>query len=262
VRCEQTAERVKQARRVAKGIVALRVASVATPLITDNIARWLPPRAVPATDGSVRRMCVRHHNGGLLRQPGTASVAYSLMVQCALYRWLIEQRYVLANPFSGVKVKNTERAALDASHAFAEAEWQLLRTIADGLEWSYGWKPAAAQRLRFVLDFRYATGLRASELVNVTLKDIRTDAQGDHWVELVGKTIEANAKTPASSLTSLAFAEKKDFDAVRNSCRLLLLKYPPVSRIEHASMPSQAGKIAVQNATNLDRKVRLAPLSN
>jgi site-specific recombinase XerD len=37
------------------------------------------------------------------------------------------------------------------------------------------------------LDFGNATGLRASELVNVTLKDIRTDAQGDHWVELVGK---------------------------------------------------------------------------
>ena len=60
---------------------------------------------------------------------------------------------VLVNPFSGVKVKGTERAALDASHAFTEGEWQLLRTIADGLEWSYGWKPAAAQRLRFVLDF-------------------------------------------------------------------------------------------------------------
>ncbi|WP_158937413.1 phage integrase family protein [Burkholderia sp. S171] len=115
------------------------------------------------------------------------SVAYSLMVLGALYRWLIEQRYVLANPFSGVKGKGTERAALDASHAFTEGEWTLLRTIADGLEWSYGWKAPAAQRLRFVLDFGYATGLRASELVNVTLKDIRTDAQGDHWVELVGK---------------------------------------------------------------------------
>ncbi len=109
------------------------------------------------------------------------------MVLGALFRLLIEQRYVLANPFSGVKVKGTERAALDASHAFTEGEWLLLRTIADGLEWSYGWKAAAARRLRFVLDFGYATGLRASELVNVTLKDIRTDAQGDHWVELVGK---------------------------------------------------------------------------
>ena len=95
---------------------------------------------------------------------------------------------MLTNPFSGVKVRGTERqTALDASHAFTEGEWLLLRTIADGLEWSYGWKTDAAQRLRFLLDFAYATGLRASELVNVTLGDIRTDAQGDHWVNLVGK---------------------------------------------------------------------------
>jgi site-specific recombinase XerD len=116
------------------------------------------------------------------------SVAYSLMVLGALYRWLIEQRYVLANPFAGVKVRGTgPPAALDASHAFTEGEWLLLRTIAEGLEWSYGWKGDAAQRLRFLLDFAYATGLRASELVGVTLADIRTDAQGDHWVNLVGK---------------------------------------------------------------------------
>ncbi|MPV66801.1 hypothetical protein GD429_13260 [Burkholderia sp. BE17] len=30
-----------------------------------------------------------------------------------------------------------------------------IRTVADGLEWSYGWEAAAAQRLRFVLDLAY-----------------------------------------------------------------------------------------------------------
>lgn len=120
------------------------------------------------------------------------SVAYSLMVLGALYRWLIEQRYLLANPFAGVKVRGAEQqAALDASHAFGEGEWLLLRTIADGLEWSYGWRAIAAQRMRFLLDFAYATGLRASELVGVTLADVRTDAQGDHWVSLVGKAQKA-----------------------------------------------------------------------
>ncbi len=29
----------------------------------------------------------------------------------------------------------------------------LMRTLANGLEWSYGWKAVAAQRLRFVLEF-------------------------------------------------------------------------------------------------------------
>lgn len=62
-----------------------------------------------------------------------------------------------------------------------------MRTIADGLEWSYGWEAPAAQRLRFVLDFDYATGLRASELVSSKFGDVETDRQGDHWLNLIGK---------------------------------------------------------------------------
>ncbi len=116
------------------------------------------------------------------------SIAYSLSVLGAMFRWLIQQRYVLANPFAGIKVRGGGRtAALDASHAFTEGEWALVRTIADGLEWSYGWEAPAAQRLRFVLDFGYATGLRASELVSSKLGDIEMDRQGDHWLNLVGK---------------------------------------------------------------------------
>lgn len=37
----------------------------------------------------------------------------------------------------------------------------------------------AAQRLRFVLDFGYATGLRASELLTARLGDIETDREGN-----------------------------------------------------------------------------------
>jgi len=116
------------------------------------------------------------------------SIAYSLSVLGAMFRWLIQQRYVLANPFAGIKVRGGGRTAvLDASHAFTEGEWALVRTIADGLEWSYGWEAPAAQRLRFVLDFGYATGLRASELISAKLGDIETDRQGDHWLKLIGK---------------------------------------------------------------------------
>ncbi|MCO5396747.1 phage integrase family protein [Ralstonia soli] len=116
------------------------------------------------------------------------SIAYALSVLGAMFRWLIQQRYVLANPFAGIKVRGGGRtAALDVSHVFTEGEWALVRTIADGLEWSYGWEAPAAQRLRFVLDFAYATGLRASELVSSKLGEIETDRQGDHWLKLVGK---------------------------------------------------------------------------
>ncbi|ACR32736.1 phage integrase family protein [Burkholderia glumae] len=116
------------------------------------------------------------------------SAAYALNILSALFRWLVEQRYVLANPFACVKIKShAQRAGLDVSRGFSESEWVLIRTLADGLEWSYGWSAPAAQRLRFLLDFGYATGLRASELVGATLGDIRRDEHGDHWLHVLGK---------------------------------------------------------------------------
>lgn len=120
------------------------------------------------------------------------SAAYALSVLGVLFRWLIAQRYLLANSFAGVKVRGTHRtSALDASHAFTDGEWALVRTIADGLEWSYGWDLMAARRLRFVLDFGYATGLCASELVGARLGLIETDAQGDTWLKVMGKGAKA-----------------------------------------------------------------------
>lgn len=116
------------------------------------------------------------------------SAAYALNVLSALYRWLVEQRYLLANPFAGVKIKGqTGRAGLDVSRGFSEGEWLLIRTLADGLEWSYGWSEPAAQRLRFLLDFGYATGLRAGELVGARLGDIEAGEQREHWLHVVGK---------------------------------------------------------------------------
>lgn len=63
------------------------------------------------------------------------SATYALNVLSALFRWLVEQRYILANPFAGVKVQTrAPRAGLDVSRGFSEGEWLLIRTIADGLE--------------------------------------------------------------------------------------------------------------------------------
>ncbi len=58
------------------------------------------------------------------------SSAYALTVLSALFRWLIEQCYVLANPFAGVKVRgHALRPALDITRGFTEGEWVMLRTI-------------------------------------------------------------------------------------------------------------------------------------
>jgi len=155
--------------------------------------RWVGPvRPRGASDW-------RPFKGGL----SARSAAYSLSVLGALFRWLIEQRYVLANPFAGVKIKGGVRAGdMATSRAFAESEWQMLHAIAEGLEWSYGWSASAAQRLRFLLDFGIATGLRAGELVGVTLGQIETDTRGERWLHVLGK----GQKRARVALPSLAWS--------------------------------------------------------
>jgi site-specific recombinase XerD len=146
--------------------------------------RWVgPPR--PRTSPEWRPFA-----GGL----SPRSTAYALSVVGALYRWLMQQRYALANPFAGLKARGgAPDAGLAASRAFSDAEWSMVQTVAEGLEWSYGWEPAAAQRLRFVLDFAYATGLRASELVGARLAMLEDDARGERWLHLVGKGSKAGS---------------------------------------------------------------------
>jgi len=143
--------------------------------------RWVGP-ASPRHSAEWRPFA-----GGL----STRSRAYALSVLSSMFRWLIEQRYVLANPFAGIKVRGARQTTLDTTRSFSEGEWKLVRTVAEGLEWTYGWQPGAAQRLRFLIDFSYSTGLRAGELVHAKLGSIEVDAHGDTWLHVVGKGSKA-----------------------------------------------------------------------
>lgn len=141
-------------------------------------SRWVGP-ARPRTAGDWKPF-----QGDL----SASSVAYALSVAGALFRWLIQQRYSLANPFAGIKVRGADRSGTQAvMRAFTESEWATVQSAAAGLEWGGGWEVRAAQRLRFVLDFSYATGLRISELVGATLGQIQVDGHGDTWLHLRGK---------------------------------------------------------------------------
>lgn len=116
------------------------------------------------------------------------SVKYAVSVLGALFRWLVEQHYLVANPFAGLKVRGgTASSPVDSGRVFTQAEWRLIRVVADGLEWSYGWSKDAAHRLRFVLDFGRGTGLRPSELCDATLGDICIEEFNDGWIDVVGK---------------------------------------------------------------------------
>jgi len=145
-------------------------------------ARWVgPPRSRASSEW-------RPFAGAL----SANSIKYTVTVLGAMYRWLVEQGYVRSNPFAGMKVRGASTSApLDAQRVFDQGEWSLIRVIADGLEWSYSWSKEAAQRLRFLLDFCYATGLRASEFTNAVLGNLEVKPSGETWLHLIGKGSKA-----------------------------------------------------------------------
>jgi site-specific recombinase XerC len=163
------------------------------------------------------------------------SAAYALNVLTALFRWLIEQRYVLANPFAGVKLKShAPRAALDVSRGISEGEWLLIRTQVNGLEWSYGWSEPAAQRLRFVLDFGYLTGLRASELVGAKVQ--RSPTSAGMSTAITGCTYSARV---ASAVRSRCRRLPRD----RGESYLILRTFLGTSRNTPAALGSAAASL-------------------
>ena len=102
----------KEAERLVLWAIVERGRALSSLTIEDAVAyrgflrhptprgRWIgPPR--PRTSAEWRPFA-----GGL----SARSAAYSLSVIGAMYRWLIQQRYVLANPFAGIKVRGASRA--------------------------------------------------------------------------------------------------------------------------------------------------------
>nr|AVI43219.1 hypothetical protein [Klebsiella pneumoniae] len=84
---------------------------------TGPLSGTRPARALGGATSTTRFGGMAPFSGGL----SARSAAYALTVLSALFRWLIEQRYVLANPFAGVKVRgHALRPALDTARGFTE----------------------------------------------------------------------------------------------------------------------------------------------
>ena len=76
-----------------------------------------------------------------------------------MFRWLIEQRYVLANPFAGIKVRGSSRSTpMDEGRVFSEGEWAIIRAVASSTAIETG---KSARQLETVLRDGHAGKLSA-----------------------------------------------------------------------------------------------------
>jgi site-specific recombinase XerD len=88
-----------------------------------------------------------------------------------LYGFLVDQNYLMGNPWSAVGVPRTSGPTVNAGRSFSLAQWQFIDAQLKGLS-----ATSANQRLGFGLHLLYATGLRLSEVVAATVDDLQ-------WVE-------------------------------------------------------------------------------
>ncbi|MDB5794145.1 MAG: hypothetical protein JWR25_524 [Noviherbaspirillum sp.] len=116
----------------------------------------------------------------------------ALTIVDSMCRWLTNRRYLGSNPWDGVPLRASVAQKVgqkaDIARSFTALEWNWLMDFLARMS-----EEAKRARLRFVLAFGYATGLRLSEMVNARISDLEQvrdagDALSDRWVlNVVGK---------------------------------------------------------------------------
>jgi site-specific recombinase XerD len=100
-----------------------------------------------------------------------------------LYGYLVDQNYLMGNPWAGVQLPRSSTPKVNAGRSFTRAQWDLIEAQLAMLPAS-----SANQRLSFTLHLLYATGLRLQELVDARVGDLEwvvfpTDARDDEPIE-------------------------------------------------------------------------------
>jgi site-specific recombinase XerD len=101
--------------------------------------------------------------------------AHALRVLKSLYKFLVDQRYLVGNPWNGVSISQARRVAGTRGRSFSQAQWAFIEQQAAQLS-----DRSADRRLRFALNLYYATGMRLIEGVNARVDDLRFVSYPDH----------------------------------------------------------------------------------
>lgn len=136
-----------------------------------------------------------------------------------LYGFLVDQNYLMGNPWSAVGVPRSPGPKVNAGRSLTLAQWQFVQGQLEMLP-----ETSANQRLRFAIRLLYATGLRRSEVVAATVDDLQwveypADATDDEplegWVlRVIGKgQKEREVPVPIEVVSELArYLESRGLD--------------------------------------------------
>ena len=112
---------------------------------------------------------------------------HALTILKNLYGFLVDQNYLMGNPWSAVGVPRTAGPKVNAGRSFSLAQWrfidqQLLQRLAAA-------PTSSNQRLALALHLLYASGLRLSEVVAAKVDDLQ-------WVSYPGDAADAAGSAP------------------------------------------------------------------
>jgi site-specific recombinase XerD len=143
------------------------------------------------------------------------SVRHALNIVANLFEWLTRVQYLAFNPWAAVNRKTAPQPDappdLEQVRAFSASQWQYLMDHLHQLPLT-----ERTRRLRFVLPFAYATGLRLSELVEASTGRLYTmpltQQLGLRWMlKVLGK----GGKWRAVPMPSAVIAQLRDYLAWR-----------------------------------------------
>ena len=112
----------------------------------------------------------------------TAAQRQAITILGNLYGFLVDQNYLMGNPWSSVAVARAP-GEVNAGRSFTTKQWAFIEEELRELD-----ETSANHRLRVALHLLYATGLRLSEVVSARVDDLRwveypSDAQDDEPLE-------------------------------------------------------------------------------
>lgn len=101
--------------------------------------------------------------------------AHAVRVLKSLYTFLVDQCYLVGNPWNGVSMQRATRVAVARGRSFTQAQWAFIKQQAAQLT-----DRSADRRLQFALHLYYATGMRLIEGVQARVDDLRWVSYPDH----------------------------------------------------------------------------------